>query len=113
MRGALYFRAKGNHDVDFTKSAPGHLIDFSGNKQRKVVRATFSAELLNGCDTVDKGFLLAQALHEMTTGEARRREMLYRDNVLLDNNLCRYSNQEGGCDRDNCPFLHVGFRRRD
>ena len=51
--------------------------------------------------------------YEMTTGEARRREMLYRDNVLLDNNLCRYSNQEGGCDRDNCPFLHVGYRRRD
>ena len=51
--------------------------------------------------------------YEMTQGEARRRDMPYRDHTTLENNLCRYSNQEGGCDYENCPFLHVGYRRKN
>ena len=51
--------------------------------------------------------------YEMTPGEHRRREMLMRDHVLLDNNICRFSSQEGGCERENCPMLHVGHRRRN
>ena len=69
MRGALYLRCVGNQDGDFRKTVQGHLVEHSANKQRRVVRATFTAELQNGCDTVDRGFLLLQALHEMTTGD--------------------------------------------
>ena len=36
--------------------------------QRRAVRATFTAELLCGCDTIDKGILLAQTFHELQTG---------------------------------------------
>ena len=32
------------------------------------MRATFTAELLGGCDTIDTGILLAQTLHELQTG---------------------------------------------
>ena len=36
---------------------------------KKVVRATFSAELMGACDSVDKGILLSQMLHEISTGD--------------------------------------------
>ena len=51
-----------------TTTTTGHLIHFVNKQQRRVVRATFTAELLNGCDTQDLGFLLAVILHEMLTG---------------------------------------------
>ncbi|MFM7983037.1 MAG: hypothetical protein ACKPKO_27310, partial [Candidatus Fonsibacter sp.] len=42
---------------------------FISRQQRKVVRATFSAELMGACDAVDKGILLSQMLHEIYTGD--------------------------------------------
>ena len=68
MRGALYIRTAGRDMTTMTNTQYGHLIDYAARSQRRVVRATFTAELLNGCDTQDKGFLLAQMLHEVTTG---------------------------------------------
>ena len=69
MRGALYIRCNGNQWSEFQVTTVGHLIHFSGNRQRRVVRATFSAELMNACDTQDTCFLIAQAMHEMVTGD--------------------------------------------
>jgi hypothetical protein len=46
-----------------------HILDFISRQQRKVVRATFSAELLGGCDASDKGILLSQMLHEIYSGD--------------------------------------------
>ena len=40
--------------------------DFKG--QRHVVLSTFAAELLSAVDTIDKGLLLAQQMHEMLKG---------------------------------------------
>ena len=68
MRGALYIRTGGHTTQHMTTTQCGHLLDYVARSQRRVVRATFTAELLNGCDTQDKGFLLAQMLHEITTG---------------------------------------------
>ena len=68
LRGACYLRCYGNQDHNLTKATRGHLIDFQAKGQRRVVRATFTAELLGGCDTIDKGILLAQTLHELQTG---------------------------------------------
>ena len=70
MRGALFIRCPGNTQRDFTISKAGHLVDYEAGRQRRVVRATFSAELLNGCDVQDRGFLVAQTFHEMITGES-------------------------------------------
>ena len=69
MRGALYVRCIGKKIADFQGTRKGHLVDYVGAKQRRVVRATFSAELLNACDTQDKGLLLSQQFHEMCTGQ--------------------------------------------
>ena len=69
MRGALYIRCEGNHSEAFQGGTIGHLVDYQCRSQKKVVRATFTAELLSGCDTVDHGFLLAQTFHEIATGE--------------------------------------------
>ena len=42
---------------------------FVAKQQRRVVRATFSAELLGCCDAADRGILLTQLLHEADTGD--------------------------------------------
>ena len=81
MRGAVFIRCAGREPEHFNGSTTGHLIDFQGRSQRKVVRATFTAELLGGCDTVDHGLLLAQCLHHICTGIATARE----GKVLLEN----------------------------
>ena len=71
MRGAVYVRTLGNTEKDMTTTQPGHLIDFTARQQRRVTRATFTAELLSACDAQDKGFLLAQMLHELASGDTR------------------------------------------
>ena len=45
------------------------LIEYKNGAQRRVNRSTFIAELQSACDTQDKGFLIAQLLHEATTGQ--------------------------------------------
>lgn len=67
-------RCAGRDPEHFQGTTTGHLIDFQGRSQRKVVRATFTAELLGGCDTVDHGMLLCQAFHHIATGTASARE---------------------------------------
>ena len=42
-----------------TNTQRGYLIDPLGNKQRRVVRTAFLAELIDACDTQDRGFLIA------------------------------------------------------
>ena len=69
MRGAVYLRCPGNSVADFTKSKPCHIIEFVARQQRRVVRSTFTAELLGACDTLDKGTILAQMLHECCAGQ--------------------------------------------
>ena len=70
MRGAAYLLCPGSTDEAFGCSATFHLLDFVSRQQRKkVVRATFSAELMGACDSVDKGILLSQMLHEISTGD--------------------------------------------
>ncbi len=69
MRGAAYLLCPGDHDDAFKGTASCHLLDFISRQQRKVVRATFSAELMGACDAVDKGILLSQMLHEIYTGD--------------------------------------------
>ena len=44
------------------------MLDSVSRSQRRVVRATFTAELLGGVDTIDKGFLITQAFHGANTG---------------------------------------------
>ena len=44
------------------------LIDYVNKQQRRVTRSTFVAELLSGCDAVDRGILLSQMLQEICTG---------------------------------------------
>jgi hypothetical protein len=43
-------------------------------QQRRVTRSTFTSELQGGCDTIDKGFLLVQILHELQTGQSSAAE---------------------------------------
>ena len=43
---------------------------FVSCNQRRVVRATFIAELLGGVDTIGKGLLITQAFHEANTGHS-------------------------------------------
>ncbi|MFM7978361.1 MAG: hypothetical protein ACKPKO_03515, partial [Candidatus Fonsibacter sp.] len=69
MRGAAYLLCPGDNDDAFKGTAPCHLLDFISRQQRKVVRATFSAELMGACDAVDKGMLLSHMLHEIYTGD--------------------------------------------
>ena len=69
MRGALFIRCQGMSAESMQKTTIGHLINFVAKQQRRVVRATFTAELQAGCDSVDHGFLIVQTLHEMHTGE--------------------------------------------
>ena len=69
MCGAVFLLSPGDLDSDFQKTAPCHLIDFVGKGQRRVVRATFTAELTGACDCVDRGILLSQLLHEVQTGD--------------------------------------------
>ena len=78
MRGAAYLLCPGNTEGAFILTLPCHLLDFVSRQQRKVVRATFSAELIGACDSADKGILLTQLLHEVSSGDcsiegARRR----------------------------------------
>ena len=74
MRGAVFIRCSGRESKHFNMATTGHLIDFQGRSQRKVVRATFTAELLGGCDTVDHGIVLCQALHHISTGKSSAKE---------------------------------------
>ena len=69
MRGAAYLLCPGDTDDAFKGTTPCHLLDFISRQQRKVVRATFSAELMGACEAVDKGILLSQMLHEIYTGD--------------------------------------------
>ena len=70
MRGSLYIRVAGTSDESMTTSGKGHPIHFVHKQQRRVVRATFTAELLGACDPQDLGFLLGVILHEMLSGVA-------------------------------------------
>ena len=69
MRGSVYLLCGGRGAEAYQKTAQGHMLDFVARQQRRVVRATFSAELLGSCDTIDRGILLAQLLHEISTGD--------------------------------------------
>ena len=68
MRGAMYLRCPGTRHEDFTKSCDCHILEFVARQQRRVVRSTFTAELLGACDTLDKASILVQMLHECSTG---------------------------------------------
>ncbi len=70
MRGACYMRCAGKSLSDMTSSRPGHLLDYVACAQRQVTRATFTSELLGGCETIDKGFKILQGLDEMQTGRS-------------------------------------------
>ena len=61
-------RVLGSDIADMNRTMRGHLLHFAHKQQGRVVRATFTAELLGGCDTQDGGYLRAVILHEMTTG---------------------------------------------
>ncbi|MFM7983969.1 MAG: hypothetical protein ACKPKO_32055, partial [Candidatus Fonsibacter sp.] len=52
-----------------TPSPRGRGLARRSRQQRKVVRATFSVELMGACDAVDKGILLSQMLHDIYTGD--------------------------------------------
>ena len=67
--GAAYLLCLGNIEAAFILSLPCHLLDFVSRQQRKVVRGTFSAELMGACDSADKGILLTQLLHEVSSGD--------------------------------------------
>ena len=69
MRGAIYVLCPGRTADALTKSTACHILDFVARQQRRVVRATFSAELLGCCDVVDRGILLTQLLHEVGRGD--------------------------------------------
>ena len=69
MRGAIFVRCSGTDASDMVKTTKGHLIEFKNGAQRRVNRSTFIAELQSACDTQDKGFLIAQLLHEACTGD--------------------------------------------
>ena len=69
MRGAAYLLCPGCDDESFKVTSKCHILDFISRQQRKVVRATFSAELMGACDAIDKGILLSQMLHEIYTGD--------------------------------------------
>jgi hypothetical protein len=71
MRGAIYLRCPGTTVAHFTNSTDCHIIEFVARQQRRVVRSTFTAELLGACDTLDKGTILAQMMHECVTGDIR------------------------------------------
>jgi hypothetical protein len=45
-----------------------HVVDSICKSQRHVARSTFSNELLNACDAIDQGMLLALSLHEFSKG---------------------------------------------
>ena len=60
---------RGNTEAAFTQTLPCHLLAFVSRQQRKVVRATFSAALMGACDSADKGILLTQLLHEVSSGD--------------------------------------------
>ena len=78
MRGAAFVRCAGNKQADFCSTRSGHLLEYVSKQQRRVTRSTFTSELQAGCDTVDKGFLIVQTLHEMQSGgctHAKAREL--------------------------------------
>ena len=77
MRGAVYVRAAGNTQVDFTSSRKGHLLEYVSKQQRRVTRSTFTSELQGGCDTVDKGFLIVQTLHELQAGSCTAAQAMH------------------------------------
>ena len=68
MRGVAYLLWPGSTDDAFGCSAACHLLDFV-SRQRKGVRATFSAELMGACDSVGQVILLSQMLHGISTGD--------------------------------------------
>ena len=69
MRGAVFLLCLGKNDESFVRTAKCHLLDIVSRQQRKVVRATFSSELMGACDTCDKGILLSQMLHAISSGD--------------------------------------------
>ena len=78
MRGACYVRCLGSNTEDMVKTVTGHLLDYVSRQQRRVTRATFTSELQGGCDTVDKGFLILQALDELSSGRSTAHDALQR-----------------------------------
>ena len=68
MRGAFFIRAFEDTQEHMITTQWGHLLDYVARSQRRVTRATFTAELLGACDTQDRGLLLAQQLHEIAGG---------------------------------------------
>ena len=60
-RGAIYAPCPSLDE--FTSTTSMCLIDYVNKQQRRVTRSTFVAELLSGCDAVDRGILLSQMLH--------------------------------------------------
>ncbi len=78
MRGAAYVRCLGGTQSDMVKSVNGHLLDYVARSQRRVTRATFTAELQGGCDTVDKGLLLLTILDESNTGKISAQSAMAR-----------------------------------
>ena len=76
MRGACYLRCPGSDFKDFTVSAKCHIIEQIARQQRRVVGATFTAELYGGCDTQDRGVLLAQMLQQLLEVIIRMKQKL-------------------------------------
>ena len=59
LRGAVFLRAPGQKEKDFTNSSVVHMIEWVCKGQRHVARSTFAAELLSAGDATDQGLLLA------------------------------------------------------
>ena len=68
MRGTAYLLCPCSTEVAFVHALPCHLLDPVSRQQRKVVRATFIAELLGACDSTDKIICLTQLLREVSSG---------------------------------------------
>ena len=69
MRGSCHLLCLGGDDAACVRTTFCLVLDCASRQQRRVVRATFSAELLDGCDACDKAMLLAQLLYEIETGD--------------------------------------------
>ena len=68
MRGALFLRALGREQKDFTTASTTHVLDWACKSQRHVTRGTFAAELFAAGDAIDQGLLVAQIMYETEKG---------------------------------------------
>ena len=84
----------------------GHLLHIVHKQQRRVVRTTFTTELLGGCDTQDGGYPLAVILHEMKTSNISAANFVsFRENSVFWNAHCAVPNRNE-CLRSRDCIIH-------